>query len=77
MATVEKSGEIVDQIRNNPSVNQVNTLPDKITKNKHQRVLGLLIPGHYGSVDQQGCEIYHRCGTARYRIGGRKRLILG
>ena len=33
MATVEKSGEMVDQIRNNPSVNQVNTLPDNITKN--------------------------------------------
>ena len=33
MATVEKNGEMVDQIRNNPSVNQVNTLPDNITKN--------------------------------------------
>ena len=33
MAAVEKSGELVDQIRNDPSVNQFNTLPDKITKN--------------------------------------------
>jgi len=33
MAPVEKSGEMVDQIRNNSSVNQVNTLPDNITKN--------------------------------------------
>ena len=33
MATVEKSGEMVDQIRYNSSVNQVNTLPDNITKN--------------------------------------------
>ena len=30
---VEKSGEIVDQIRYNPSVNQINTLLDNITKN--------------------------------------------
>ena len=33
MAAVDKSGEIVDQIPNNPSVNRVNTLPDNITKN--------------------------------------------
>ena len=33
MATVEKSGEMVDQIRYNPSGNLVNTLPDNITKN--------------------------------------------